>query len=161
MTKENKNKVWGTRVKKPTSKLLQSINSSIDIDKRLFNEDIDASIAHCEMLSKQKIIKNDSAKKIIYGLKKIKIGGQTRQLINNYGYIYNILNDFTTGTDATNKNRIGQNADPSCKYYSSKSGARRRCGFPIGLISDPKSANDFDDYTIRNCWDFFKDLPVS
>ena len=43
----------------------------------------------------------------------IKIGGQTRQLINNYGYIYNILNDFTTGTDATNKNRIGQNADPS------------------------------------------------
>ena len=53
MTKGNKNKVWGTRVKKPTSKLLQSINSSIDIDKRLFNEDIDASIAHCEMLSKQ------------------------------------------------------------------------------------------------------------
>ncbi len=86
----------------------------------------------------------------------IKIGGQTRQLINNYGYIYNILNDFTTGTDATNKNRIGQNADPSCKYYSSKSGARRRCGFPIGLISDPKSANDYDDYTIRNWLGFFQ-----
>ena len=73
MTKRNKNKVWGTRVKKPTSKLLQSINSSIDIDKRLFNEDIDASIAHCEMLSKQKIINSESAKKIISGLKKIKI----------------------------------------------------------------------------------------
>jgi hypothetical protein len=52
---------------------------------------------------------------------------------------YNILNDFTTGTDATNKNRIGQNADPSCKYYYNKSGARRRCGFPIGLISDLKA----------------------
>jgi len=86
----------------------------------------------------------------------IKIGGQTRQLINNYGYIYNILNDFTTGTDATNKNRIGQNADPSCKYYSSRSGARRRCGFPIGLISEPKSANDQDDYTIRNWLGFFQ-----
>jgi hypothetical protein len=86
----------------------------------------------------------------------IKIGGQTRQLINNYGYIYNILNDYTTGTDATNKNRIGQNADPSCKYYSSKSGARRRCGFPVGLISDPKSANDNDDYTIRNWLGFFQ-----
>ena len=73
MTKGNKNKVWGTRVKKPTSKLLQSINSSIDIDKRLFNEDIEASIAHCEMLSKQKIINSESAKKIISGLKKIKI----------------------------------------------------------------------------------------
>ena len=86
----------------------------------------------------------------------IKIGGQTRQLINNYGYIYNILNDFTTGTDATNKNRIGQNADPSCKYYYSKSGVRRRCGFPVGLISDPKSANDQDDYTIRNWLGFFQ-----
>ena len=86
----------------------------------------------------------------------IKIGGQTRQLINNYGYIYNILNDFTTGTDSTNKNRIGQNADPSCKYYSSKSGARRRCGFPIGLIAEPKSANDNDDYSIRNWIGWFQ-----
>ena len=86
----------------------------------------------------------------------IKVGGQTRQLINNYGYIYNILNDFTTGTDATNKNRIGQNADPSCKYYHSRSGARRRCGFPIGLISDAKSANDQDDYVIRNWLGFFQ-----
>ena len=86
----------------------------------------------------------------------LKIGGQTRQLINNYNYIYNILNDFTTGTDATNKNRIGQNADPSCHYYYSKSGVRRRCGFPIGLIADPKSANDQDDYTIRNWLGFFQ-----
>ena len=86
----------------------------------------------------------------------LKIGGQTRQLINNYGYIYNVLNDFTTGTDATNKNRIGQNADPSCKYYYSKSGTRRRCGFPVGLIADPKSANDNDDYTIRNWLGFFQ-----
>jgi len=86
----------------------------------------------------------------------IKIGGQTRQLINNYGYIYNILNDFTTGTDATNKNRIGQNADPSCKYYYSKSGVRRRCGFPLGLTTDSKTANDYDDYCIRNWIGFFQ-----
>ena len=86
----------------------------------------------------------------------IKIGGQTRQLINNYGYIYNILNDFTVGTDATNKNRIGQNADPSCKYYYSKSGVRRRCGFPLGVTTDPKTANDQDDYTIRNWLGFFQ-----
>jgi argininosuccinate lyase len=70
MTKGNKNKVWGTRVKKPTSKLLQSINSSIDVDKRLFNEDIDASIAHCEMLSKQKIIKGEYRKKNYLWFKK-------------------------------------------------------------------------------------------
>ncbi len=52
----------------------------------------------------------------------IKIGGQTRRLINIYGYIYSILNDYTTGTDATNENRIGKNADPSCKYFYTKSG---------------------------------------
>ena len=40
----------------------------------------------------------------------VKINGQSRQNINQYGYIYNILNDYTCGTA---KNRIGQNADPS------------------------------------------------
>jgi hypothetical protein len=62
----------------------------------------------------------------------------------------------TTGTDATNKNRISQNADPSCKYNYSKSGVRRRCGFPIGVIAAPKSANDLDDYSIRNWIGWFQ-----
>jgi hypothetical protein len=45
----------------------------------------------------------------------IKINGQSRQNINQYGYIYNILHDFTCGHDAVAKNRIGCNADPSLK----------------------------------------------
>ncbi len=67
----------------------------------------------------------------------IKIWGQTRQFSNNYGCIYKILNDYTTGTDATNKNSIGQNADPSCKCYYTKSGNRRRCGYPLGVATEP------------------------
>ncbi len=45
----------------------------------------------------------------------IKIKGQSRQNINQYNFICNILNDYSCGHDATAKNRIGQNADPSNK----------------------------------------------
>ena len=45
----------------------------------------------------------------------ILVNGQSRQNINQYGYLYNILNDFSCGVDSTSKNRIGMNADPSNK----------------------------------------------
>ena len=63
--------VWGTRFKQKTSNLFQNSGASIDIDKRLYNEDIKASIVHVKMLSKQKIISTKNAKNIIGGLKKI------------------------------------------------------------------------------------------
>ena len=70
---KNKNKaVWGTRFKNPTSKNFEQFGSSIDIDKRLFEEDILGSIIHTQMLVKQKIIDKKKGKKIIRGLKKIK-----------------------------------------------------------------------------------------
>ena len=54
---KNKNKaVWGTRFNNPTSKIFEKIGASIDIDKRLFEEDILGSIIHTQMLIKQKII---------------------------------------------------------------------------------------------------------
>jgi len=48
--------VWSKRIKKKSSLLFQEIGSSIDVDKRLFREDIKGSLVHVEMLSKQKII---------------------------------------------------------------------------------------------------------
>ena len=55
---KNKNKaVWGSRFNNPTSKIFEKIGASIDVDKRLFEEDIFASIIHAQMLVKQKIIK--------------------------------------------------------------------------------------------------------
>ncbi len=45
----------------------------------------------------------------------IKINGQSRQNINQYNSIYDILNDYSCGHDCTAKNRIEQNADPSNK----------------------------------------------
>ena len=72
MTKnKNNHALWNTRIKKSTSRIFQKIGSSIDIDKNLYKEDIIGSIAHVEMLFKQKIISFKIKNKIIYGLKKI------------------------------------------------------------------------------------------
>ena len=69
---KSKNKtVWSTRFNKATSKIFEEIGSSIDVDKRLFSEDILGSIVHVQMLVKQKIIARKIGNKIIYGLKKI------------------------------------------------------------------------------------------
>ena len=68
---KNNQAIWNTRIKKNVSSLFQKIGNSIDIDKRLYKEDIKGSIAHVEMLFKQKIISFKVKNKIIYGLTKI------------------------------------------------------------------------------------------
>ena len=72
MVKNKNNKaIWSTRIKKNRSSLFQKIGSSIDVDKKLFKEDIAGSIVHVEMLFRQKIISFKIKNKIIYGLNKI------------------------------------------------------------------------------------------
>ncbi len=69
---KNKNKtVWSNRFSKGNSRNFQRIGSSINVDKRLYKEDIFASIIHAQMLVKQKIIPKKDGSKIIKGLKKI------------------------------------------------------------------------------------------
>ena len=71
---QNKNNkaIWNTRIKKDTSSIFRKIGSSIDVDRRLFKEDIQGSIAHVEMLFKQKIISFKIKNKIIWGLNRIR-----------------------------------------------------------------------------------------
>ena len=89
----------------------------------------------------------------------IKINGRSIQNITQYNYIYNVLNDYLCGTDATNKKKVGENADPSNKSAWVDSVNIPRRGYPIGLYNanslsvDDKfdaSARDADNYTIRN-----------
>ena len=56
---------------KGPSEILDAINSSIDIDQRLYKEDITGSIAHARMLGKQKIINKKERSAIVSGLKAI------------------------------------------------------------------------------------------
>ena len=68
---KNNQAIWGKRIKNKSSVLFQKIGSSIRIDKKLYKEDIAASIVHVEMLFRQKIISFKIKNKIIYGLSKI------------------------------------------------------------------------------------------
>ena len=72
MRKNKNNKpIWGTRVGKNSSNLFKKVGGSLAIDKRLFKQDIEGSIAHVEMLHRQKIINFKIKNKIIWGLKRI------------------------------------------------------------------------------------------
>ena len=76
MTNKNKT-VWSSRFKSSTSKSFQRIGASINVDKRLYEQDIFASKIHTQMLIKKKIIPTKEGKKILKGLDKIK--GQIRK----------------------------------------------------------------------------------
>ncbi len=66
-----KNPSRNVHFSKGPSKILDAINSSIDIDQRLYKEDITGSIAHARMLGKQKIINKKEQSAIVSGLKAI------------------------------------------------------------------------------------------
>ena len=64
-------KLWGGRFKQSTDALMETFSASISFDKRLYDCDIEGSIAHCKMLARCKIITSAESKKIIKGLKQI------------------------------------------------------------------------------------------
>ena len=69
---KNNQPIWNTRIKKEKTNLFKKVGGSISIDKRLFREDIEASIVHVEMLFRQKIINFKIKNKIVWGLNRIK-----------------------------------------------------------------------------------------
>ena len=66
-----KNPSRNVHFSKGPSEILDAINSSVDIDQRLYKEDISGSIAHAKMLGKQKIINRKEQSTIVSGLKAI------------------------------------------------------------------------------------------
>jgi argininosuccinate lyase len=65
-------KTWGSRFKSATHPLAESYTNSLAVDKRLWREDIAASIAHARMLGKQRIIPRADATAIVRGLEDIR-----------------------------------------------------------------------------------------
>src|SRR5690349_2479962 len=64
-------KLWGGRFSKKENQLMEQFNSSLNFDKRLYDEDIKGSMAHVKMLAKCAILSMDEAKSIVDGLKSI------------------------------------------------------------------------------------------
>ena len=54
------------------SELASDFTVSLDIDKRMYREDIAGSIAHAEMLGKQGIVSGEDVEAIIEGLRRIR-----------------------------------------------------------------------------------------
>jgi argininosuccinate lyase len=64
-------KAWAGRMAAPTHRLVESFTTSLPFDHRLYAHDIAGSIAHCEMLSRQRIIPKTDAGRIIAALRQI------------------------------------------------------------------------------------------
>ncbi len=64
-------KPWGGRFKKKTAKTLEEFSQSISFDRRLWQEDIEGSRAHAQMLKKLGIIDENELKQILQGLEEI------------------------------------------------------------------------------------------
>ena len=65
------NKMWGGRFKSGPAAIMEEINTSIDIDKRLWVHDLEGSDAHAAMLAASRIIGKADADAIRKGLKTI------------------------------------------------------------------------------------------
>ncbi|MBI5475369.1 MAG: argininosuccinate lyase, partial [Ignavibacteriales bacterium] len=64
--------LWNSRFKKSLDETALKFSSSIDVDGKLYNEDIDGSKAHVLMLEKQKIVSSKESKAILKALEEIR-----------------------------------------------------------------------------------------
>ncbi|EDO8234172.1 argininosuccinate lyase [Campylobacter jejuni] len=67
-----KNEMWSGRFSGASDELLKEFNASLNVDKTLFNEDIQGSIAHAIMLESCDILKKEELDAIIKGLEQVK-----------------------------------------------------------------------------------------
>lgn len=65
--------LWSGRFEKGMDEIVEEFNASINFDKRLYDCDINGSIAHITMLSEQGIVTEEEKNKIIETLQQIKI----------------------------------------------------------------------------------------
>lgn len=91
-------KLWGGRFTEGVNELVNTFNSSISIDSRMYKEDIEGSIAHVKMLGKQGIIPLKDSEKIIDGLQEIliRIDSGTINIDNDSEDIHSFIESILT-----------------------------------------------------------------
>lgn len=65
-------KLWGGRFQGQTHKLVETFTASIGFDRRLYEYDIEGSIAHCKTLQRAKVLLQRECQTIIRGLQTIR-----------------------------------------------------------------------------------------
>jgi len=103
MSKNNdQNRLWGGRFTEPTDAFVQRFTASVDFDRRLFQQDIDGSVAHAKMLVKAGILTAAEVSKILDGLESI------RQDITDDKFEWSVaLEDVHMNIEAALTSRIG------------------------------------------------------
>lgn len=95
--------LWGGRFEKEMDSMVKAYNASIFFDQRMYNEDIDGSIAHVTMLGKQGIVTEEEAKTIVAGLEDI------RKDITDGKIVFNVDDeDIHMGIESRLIQRIGE-----------------------------------------------------
>ncbi len=61
-------KLWGGRFQGQTHQLVETFTASINVDRRLYEYDIEGSIAHCKTLQRAKVLPQRECQTIIRGL---------------------------------------------------------------------------------------------
>ena len=94
--------LWGGRFTKPTNQLVYDFNASINFDQTFYQQDIQGSIAHVKMLTKQNILTQEEGQQIETALNQILID------INNGDLkIDNSQEDIHSFVESTLIERIG------------------------------------------------------
>ena len=70
--KPENSKLWGGRFNEPTTPFVERFTASISFDKRLYQYDIDGSVAHAKMLRKVGILTDKEEVDIVNGLEDIR-----------------------------------------------------------------------------------------
>ncbi len=65
-------KLWGGRFAEGTHAMVEAFTASIGYDRRLYEYDIEGSIAHCKTLQKAKVLTSRESRAIIKGLNRIR-----------------------------------------------------------------------------------------
>jgi argininosuccinate lyase len=99
---KDQNKLWGGRFTEATDAFVQRFTASVDFDHRLFQQDIDGSVAHAKMLAKVGILTADEVLLILDGLESI------RQDIVDDKFEWSVaLEDVHMNIEAALTSRIG------------------------------------------------------
>jgi argininosuccinate lyase len=106
-------KAWGGRFKGGTNPLMEKFSASIHFDKALYEQDIEGSKAHAEMLRKTGILTAREAKDIITGLNEIK-----SEIKNNTFLFSDALEDIHMHIEARLTEKIG---DAGKKLHTGRS----------------------------------------
>lgn len=111
--KNNSNPMWGGHFEQGPDAVMEAINASISFDQRLYAQDIQGSVAHCQMLVKQKILTKAEGKQILDGLAVIK-----NEIENGEFEFKAALEDIHMNIEARLKELIG---DVAGKLHTARS----------------------------------------